>query len=461
VPVWRDCLQNSNSEIGRIDIIEIIIMEILNLRKSLFWIQDFFKGSPISKHYSEVHNIIDGFPSQSSKELINKNIQNIIKHAQETTPYYKDLGNKFNIDSYPVIDKNIVRNNYQAFMAQTYNNKPHIKMTTSGSTGTPFTVLQDRNKKLRHYADTLFFSRLAGYDLGHKLYYLKIWSENNRKTKLEAWKQNFVPIDVLRLTDDVISDLVVNLKRGRTDMGILGYASALDAIVQYLIKKNADTIRSNVKSIISTSESLSSFTREAMTRYFQIPTISRYSNLENGILAQQCFKSEEFHINIASYYIEIFDIEKDTPVNPGTLGRIVVTDYFNYAMPLIRYDTGDLGELAEESECGIRTPVLKRIEGRKLDQIFDTRGNLISSYLVYKNMWRYTDLNQYQLIQEDEKEYSIKLNPKGIFRREKELIAEFKKYLGDDAIIKIEYVDEIPLLASGKRKKIVNNFIKK
>ncbi len=44
--------------------------------------------------------------------------------------------------------------------------------------------------------------------------------------------------------------------------------------------------------------------------------------------------------------------------------------------------------------------------------------------------------------------------------REEELISEFKTYLGEDATFSIEYVSEIPLLASGKRKKIVNNYIR-
>jgi phenylacetate-CoA ligase len=33
-----------------------------------------------------------------------------------------------------------------------------------------------------------------------------------------------------------------------------------------------------------------------------------------------------------------------------------------------------------------------------------------------------------------------------------------KKLLGEDAEIHFEYVDEIPLLSSGKRKKVANEF---
>jgi phenylacetate-CoA ligase len=75
-------------------------------------------------------------------------------------------------------------------------------------------------------------------------------------------------------------------------------------------------------------------------------------------------------------------------------------------------------------------------------------------------MWQYTEIEQYQLIQEDKKRYTIKINCREPFTREQKLIEEFKSYLGQDADFRIEYVTEIPLLSSGKRKKIVNNYTK-
>ena len=53
-------------------------------------------------------------------------------------------------------------------------------------------------------------------------------------------------------------------------------------------------------------------------------------------------------------------------------------------------------------------------------------------------------------------EYLFKLNLNAEFKREKDLINEFKNYFGEDAIIAVEYVNEIPLLNSGKRKKVMN-----
>ena len=48
-------------------------------------------------------------------------------------------------------------------------------------------------------------------------------------------------------------------------------------------------------------------------------------------------------------------------------------------------------------------------------------------------------------------------NPQDV--EEGEITKYFKKYLGDDAVIEFAYVKEIPLLSSGKRKKIVNEFM--
>ena len=205
------------------------------------------------------------------------------------------------------------------------------------------------------------------------------------------------------------------------------------------------------------SEFLDPKTKSAGEEFFGCPILSRYSNVENGILAQQT-RSEQHHfvVNIASYFIEILDLQKDEAVPNGTVGRIVITDYYNFATPMLRYDTGDLGILEECEIKGNRRLCLTRVEGRKLDQIFSVRGNLISSYVVYKNMWKYTEIDQYQLVQKAPGEYLFKINTASTFSREAELKEEFLKFLGEDALFTVEYVKDIPLLDSGKRKKVVN-----
>lgn len=103
--------------------------------------------------------------------------------------------------------------------------------------------------------------------------------------------------------------------------------------------------------------------------------------------------------------------------------------------------------------------ILKSIEGRKIDFIYDVNGNVLSPHVITNTMWFFAnEVNQFQFIQHDLNNYEIKINLKKsdtVFLAEK-LNKHLKTYLGDDANIKQTFVDEIPVLSSGKRKKVVN-----
>jgi phenylacetate-CoA ligase len=62
--------------------------------------------------------------------------------------------------------------------------------------------------------------------------------------------------------------------------------------------------------------------------------------------------------------IEIVD-EEGRACGPGETGRIVITGLSNFAMPLIRYDTGDLAEVGDgPCPCGRTLPSFGEIVGR-------------------------------------------------------------------------------------------------
>ena len=208
------------------------------------------------------------------------------------------------------------------------------------------------------------------------------------------------------------------------------------------------------------SEYLNPYTKSTLGRHLNTQVLSRYSSEEVGIIAQQTLESpNRFVINHASYFVEILNLNNDNPVLPGEFGRIVVTDLFNYAMPIIRYDTGDIAKLGINKR-GVME--LEQIEGRKMDVIYDSQGNLVSSFVIYTKFYNYYHLlKQYQFIQQGEKEYEVKLNLQdATFSFESELIEDIKSDFGSDADVKITYVDEIPPLSSGKRRKVMNNYKK-
>lgn len=425
------------------------------LRKYSFWIFDSLKGSPIRKHFYEVRSVIQS-PKSSDSEI---NLSKILSHSIQTTKFYKSLSPASKLEDFPVINKAIIRESFDSFLSDKFDVSELIPVVTSGSTGTPFKTYHDKNKKLRNNADTIFFASRAGFTVGDRLIYMKIFARQKMASPFHYWMQNIVPVDVIKLNDAQIAELIGQMEKSGSSFGFLGYSSALELVCKYLEKNRTVKVKADVKSIISMSESLNEYTKETTKKYFGISAVSRYSNLENGILAQQePDGSGRYLLNTASYVVEILKMDSDETAEPGKPGRIVVTDLFNYGMPMIRYDTGDIGTFSKESDNGNK--YLSSIEGRKLDLLYDTSGNLVSSYIVYKNMWQYTEIAQYQLIQEGEKEYTFKINAEGAFTKEARLVDEFREYLGKDAVFTVEYVSEIPLLDSGKRRKIVNNYAK-
>ena len=144
------------------------------------------------------------------------------------------------------------------------------------------------------------------------------------------------------------------------------YASALEEVCKYLDNSSTSGSIKNLRaaSIMAQSEALTNETRERLQKYFNCTPCSRYSNLENGIIAQQTLHDNDlFLINRASYFEEILKMDSDIPVKPNELGRIVVTDLFNYAMPFIRYDTGDIGRFAVVKTTFLIIIILRRYKG--------------------------------------------------------------------------------------------------
>ncbi|RLD28043.1 MAG: CoF synthetase [Bacteroidetes bacterium] len=437
-------------------------MQILNyLRNLFFWTNDIIKSGRINLHFKEVNLILKEPASATSLEIRQRNLINVLTHAINTTPFYKLYKNGKEITDFPIIRKTDIQNNFEQFQSKLYKDKPNYKLTTSGSTGIPFFLYQDDNKRNRNRADVIYFLKRCNFEVGNRLYHLAVWREYNQKGVLKSWLQNVVQFDISRFTDYRINEFINLLKKDTNKIKtILGLASSLEMIAHYVEKHEMKFDNLKLNSIIANSEYLSSYTKTTIGKYFNTEVLSRYSSEEIGIVAHQTIDSpNNFILNHASYHIEVLNLDNDKPVKSGELGRIVVTDLFNYAMPIIRYDTGDVAKLTILDNGNTE---FEQIEGRKMDLIYDSQGNIISSYVIYAKFYKYYKLlKQFQFIQQDKKDYEVKLNLQGDeFDFENELIEDIKNDFGKDANVFITYVDEIPSLASGKRRIVVNNNVK-
>jgi phenylacetate-CoA ligase len=427
------------------------------IRKEAFWGFDFLTGSKIRKHYLDIRNIMEKGRDAMVSKKPEEYLQGIMKYATENVEFYKGFKSFDSIKSFPVINKNIIRGNYDAFQSRKLLGPSVVNMHTSGSTGTPFVVRQDKNKRSRVLAEMIYFWGKAGYQIGMRYGFLRFRTSMNRLT---AWARNVRIWDIQAQDEENLEKIWNFLRSDYNIKFLLGFPSALENLANYILTSVHNPEMDNIHTIMGFGEAFPTSAHDKLKRIFNCNIVSLYSNTENGMLALECVGNKEFHLNSASYFIELLKLDSDNPVSVGEPGRIVVTDLFNHAMPLIRYDTGDVAIWKKEAECGWYSGVFSAIEGQKVDLIYDTRGNKKSPHKISFLMEPFDRLLQYQFVQEGPKQYALKLNGSEGLYDDGVFVDLLKDFLGQDAEIVIEHVHEIPVLASGKRKEVVNNYYK-
>ena len=435
-------------------------MSLMSLARRIgFWALDYLRGGEIRADYKEIRRV-DSLDSSDPEinRLQSAQWEKLRDSACKYTEYYRGMTGK-DLSDFPIINKMTIRTAQDSFLSQKYARENLIQMSTSGSTGTPFICYQNAGKKKRVNAEAIYYSEKVGYRLGDNLSYIRTIVKQNSKTGLKQFMQNQTLINCMSLDDQGISGMIDAIRRvsNHGKVTLLGYGSTYTAICDYAKKNQIKVFDGvNVTGVISGSDMLFDQTRSKIADLFgKIPVVSRYSNEENGIIGQDEGINNVFSINESDYIVAICDDEGNS-LPEGDVGRIIVTDLYNEAMPMIRYDTGDMGAIKTFEINGRKKRCICSFSGRSVDLIRDTKGSILSPHAITNHMWSFPEIVQYQLIQKDPQSYEIRLNVPDDFRREDELMEVLYRLLGKDASIRIERVDEIPVLASGKRRYIVN-----
>ena len=411
------------------------------------------KGGKIREYYDQIRY---AWKEGSSVEETEKKIQDLIAHAVKTTDFYKDYPEDISLKDLPVVNKDTFRQQYDRFISSTYKDAPDNRvMCTSGSTGTPLRMIQNRDKIRHNTAGGIFLGAAAGYYIGMKEAFIRVWVNNVKKSKFQLIQENMIMMDSSRMDEQALAEMFHTIEKKKVKC-LVGYSSALGELSDYIRRSGRDCSNCSVRAIIPISETMPEPVRRTLEKQFGCPVRAWYSNEENGIMGLQNEKDEGYRIDTETYYYEILKMDSDEPAEPGELGRIVITDLFNYAFPILRYDNGDTAVAVRKEKNGRFKLYLSELYGRRSDLIYDCKGNAVTPYIITNNLWDIEGVKQYRFIQEDVKDYTIWLNGDPAKMDQEEILGRIRPYLGDEARIKVEIVDEIPVLASGKRKYIEN-----
>ena len=415
------------------------------LRSRVFWLRDRLSGCPLSTHVQDIAAQMEDPDLRQHRTT--ERLQALLQHATETTRFYQRFRGVSSLDLFPVISKRALKENYAALFSDCYERSSLLKTATSGSYGTPLTFYLTREKKLRQHAEIIYFGRWAGFDVGLRYALL-----STAKAK-PAWKRylfNEVYLNPGRLDERWLSMVRQTLRRHEVQI-LIGQSSAVAALAQYCIMSGDAPEVLSVTGVIAFGETVPESARQSVYQAFGVHLLSRYAARELGVLAHENPQTGKHLLNTASYVIEILDLNSDAPAAPGYLGRVVVTDLFSYAMPLIRYDTGDLAVLATERSAVGAVPMFERLEGRQVESIFAVDGTRISPFAIMGALRDLQQVFQYQFIQTRPTSYELRLVVQQPFTEAEIIRPRLLHLLGAAADLRITYTDEIASLPSGKR----------
>lgn len=419
-----------------------------------FCIRDFIKfkkEDSVVYQWKEIEETLSDYNTGWKK--VEKSLQNCLDYATENCEFYKPYKGK-SLSEFPILTKMDFIENYDKIKNPLFESENLHTSSTSGSTGTPFKVVQNRGKRNRVLAELKYFGNIVGYKSHEKMAFYR---SAHPLPFLSMFLTNVWQPDTSVLSNERLKEL---FKYQKDALTVFGYAHTLGDMVR-IWKQNGLKGSKTVKAVITASEMLTKDTRVDCSEFWEnAVVVSRYSNMENGILGQEIMgKENQFNINWASYYIEVLKFDSNEPAEYGELGRIVITDMHNKAFPLIRYDNGDVGYMLKTEG---NFPIFGEIRGRRVDMIYDTSSNPVPTAAVSKRMWNIEGgIKQWQFIQEGETTYKILFNAENeeiALKCINERILKIKEILGSDADIVAQSVHEIPVLASGKRKAFVQKF---
>lgn len=298
----------------------------------------------------------------------------------------------------PSVTRDDLANNFEKFIACGARSDSYEKVTSSGSTGRPVSVLQDPDFPYT----TLQWRILDWWNI--KPYENQAFIYRYGRPRLKRWGNAFLWWPTKRA---FMAGAEMNLESAKKFVEkinsikpalLQGYVDVVYEFALFLLDN--DLKIHAPKMVWVTSAPLFENQRKTMEKAFGAPVCDQYGNTEVFTIAAECPQQKGLHIMHDAVHVEVVDADNH-PVPVGESGKILVTDLRNRVFPLIRYETGDRGKLLDYvCECGIPLPLMDNVRGRQSVTLKTPSGLAIrSEHLALMFEKHMKGIRQIQLLQ--------------------------------------------------------------
>ncbi|MCO5383593.1 MAG: hypothetical protein NHB15_17220 [Methanosarcina barkeri] len=176
--------------------------------------------------------------------------------------------------------------------------------------------------------------------------------------------------------------------------------------------------------------------------------------------AYECSEHSGLHIDSERSLMEIVD-ESGNQIEEGR-GKILATSLHNFAMPFIRYETGDLGHITDTNcSCGRGSKILKEIIGRDKELLKTPTGKCIHGAAFFNDVFaeitNVNDIIEFQIVQKKIDYIVINMVCKSDFNtNELDQIKDIIRKRSEGWNVEFKVVDNINRTKAGKYKFIIS-----
>lgn len=352
-------------------------------------------------------------PDSERRTMSLQKLHCILTWANETVPYYRDLFQQVNFKpdlvlrsseellKIPYTTKDILREQGSRMLSEKVDPSNLHNRKTNGSTGISTDIFYDTESLDWAAATNLLTYDYTGRSMSHREVHLSSLNTDLQLLK-DVWAERFRCFAMGRtnlytssFSEDDLGKLLAEITKV-APYQIQGHPSTLYHLSQYARVHGLDRYPL-FRTFESTGETLNPEKVRAIEETFGCKVYNRYGNAEFGVMAHSAENSE---------LLEIFDFNVWIENRILTTGQkeLIGTGLLNRAMPLIRYQTGDIGELSVLD----RKPILSKLEGR-LHDLVSIRGQMHPTHYFKDLLERWGGIDEWQVILQNTKPHRLRI----------------------------------------------------
>ena len=411
------------------------------------------------------------WPQERLAELQIEKLRLLLSHAATRVPYYRAViqssgvnpstATPGDLSRLPTLDKSAIAANLDQ-MTDRATPGGLIPYTTGGSTGQPLSFFIDRPRQAADQAARARSRRWFGIEPGDRE--VLLWGSPIEATTQDRVKSlrdrltNQRLLSAFDMTPRTMAAYVREIERFNP-AHLFGYPSSLARLARFCHDSGTRLHVPTLRAVFTTGEVLDPAERATLEEWLGVPVADGYGAREAGFIAHQCPQGT-YHVTMESVIVELLD-DHGATVSPGERGEITVTHLDAFAMPFIRYRTGDYARLDERPcPCGRGLIGLRDLDGRRTDQLRTTAGGHAHALAAIYAVRSCPDIAEFRIVQRASLDLDVDLierrplSPATVDRIRNELTARI-----GPVTVRINRVARIAPSASGKHRCVISEVL--